>query len=81
MIYRKLICPICGEMLEVETDDRGGIPGGFLLPRHQPATLGHGNLCAAYRITITFNRATCDRCSREMTDHPTGLCMQCFSSQ
>jgi len=59
---RNLLCPICGAILSVPCDETtGGIPGEFLLPRHDPA-VGHGNLCAAYRVRVCFDRATCERC-------------------
>jgi hypothetical protein len=79
-IHRRLICPVCSAILTVPCNpEDGGIPGEFLLPRHMPAGLGYGNICAAYRVTIRFDPSRCDGCGREMCDHPTGLCQRCFS--
>jgi hypothetical protein len=76
MITRTLICPICGTKLSIETDANGGVPGTFLLPRHAPPR--GPNLCAGYRVSVTFALAKCDSCGVEMGDHPSGLCMNCF---
>lgn len=78
MTTRNLICPICGEVLSVSTNEQGGVPGDFLLPRHVPR-IGYGNLCAAYRITICINNSKCEKCGRVMSDHPSGMCVSCFS--
>lgn len=81
-VTRDLICPICGAILAMPVDPKtGSIPGEYLLPRHEPAGRGPNpgaNLCAGYRVTVTFVLDKCGRCEREMAGHPTGLCMRCF---
>ncbi len=71
-MHRNLFCPICGEIVLVETDAR--LPEVHRLPDHRP--LGIANMCAGVTVTLDFDK--CSNSGHKIGKHPSGLCRRCF---
>jgi len=73
-MHRNLFCPICGEIVLVETDAK--LPEVHRLPEHRP--LGNVNMCAGLVVTVTLDFDRCAKCNCAIGKHPSGLCIRCF---
>lgn len=72
---RRLFCPICGQMVTVETD--GAIPASLQIPDHQPASPSV-NLCLGFVVVVNLQYDKCKTCGTDIMKHPSGLCMKCY---
>lgn len=75
-LKRPLFCPICGAGVVVPVED-ASLPEEHRLPEHRSAS--GANLCGALVITVTIGYAKCAKCGRQMSKHPSGLCINCYS--